>query len=272
MASLLIDPKSKQKMKIRLLKYTILIALFIIFLVMLAVHGPIQEYAHYQDFADQRTFFHIPNFFNVASNVFFTLVGIIGLLYTLRPYEHLRPHFSDKSERIFYILFFIGLFFTGFTSGYYHWDPSYSRLLGDRLSLTIAMMSFFSAMVGERINRQLGLILLIPLIILGLFTVLYWGYTTAAGHEDLRPYVLVVQFPVAVFVPLLLLMFKPPYTGQIYLWIGYFLNLAAKVFEFADHGTYQWLHYTLSGHTLKHLLIALGSYFIFVYIRTRKPI
>ena len=259
-------------MKIRYIKYAFLIMVFVALTVLLALHGPIQEYAHYQNFADQRTIFFIPNFFNVVSNLFFTLVGIVGLFYVFQSRQTLRPHFTHNNERLFYILFFIGLFLTGFGSGYYHWNPSHSRLIWDRLSLTVAMMSFFAAMLGERINRRFGLILLFPLIILGLISVLYWGYTVSTGHEDLRFYVIVVQLPVAILIPLLLLMFKPPYTGQLYIWIAYFLNLIAKVFEFADRGTYQLLHHTLSGHTLKHLLIALASYFIFVYIKKRKAI
>ena len=41
---------------------------------------PIRQSLAYHDFADNRTFFQVPNFFNVVSNVPFLLVGALGLL------------------------------------------------------------------------------------------------------------------------------------------------------------------------------------------------
>ena len=41
----------------------------------------------YHNFADQRTFLSLPNFFNVISNAPFLLVGVWGLLLVLRLLE-----------------------------------------------------------------------------------------------------------------------------------------------------------------------------------------
>lgn len=40
---------------------------------------PIPQDPHYHDFADQREFLGIPNFWNVVSNSPFVVVGLLGL-------------------------------------------------------------------------------------------------------------------------------------------------------------------------------------------------
>ena len=40
---------------------------------------PVPQDQQYHQFADQRTYFAIPNVLNVATNLFFALIGIIGL-------------------------------------------------------------------------------------------------------------------------------------------------------------------------------------------------
>lgn len=48
-----------------------------------AIVPPIPQPAEYHQFADQRIYFGIPNFFNVASNIAFLLVGVAGLIFLL---------------------------------------------------------------------------------------------------------------------------------------------------------------------------------------------
>src|SRR3990170_5032354 len=67
---------------------------------------PIPQSQIYHGFADQRTLYGIPNFWNVVSNLPFILVGALGLWQVRR----------DLSASIF----FLGVFLTGFTSSYYH--------------------------------------------------------------------------------------------------------------------------------------------------------
>src|SRR3978361_1364001 len=44
---------------------------------------PIPQPLEYHQFADQRVFFGIPNFFDVVSNIAFLLVGTAGLIFLL---------------------------------------------------------------------------------------------------------------------------------------------------------------------------------------------
>ena len=48
-------------------------------LVLMLSQQPFGQDPNYHDFADRRTFFGIPNFFDVTSNLGFLLVGIAGL-------------------------------------------------------------------------------------------------------------------------------------------------------------------------------------------------
>src|SRR6516162_9805912 len=63
----------------------------------------------YHLFADQRTIFGIPNFWNVVSNLPFLAVGAAGL-----------RRFPGNPATV---VFFLGVFLTGIGSSYYHWDP-----------------------------------------------------------------------------------------------------------------------------------------------------
>jgi hypothetical protein len=49
--------------------------------VMLFTVAPFAQPLWYHDFADQRTFWHIPHALNVLSNIPFVLVGLLGLYY-----------------------------------------------------------------------------------------------------------------------------------------------------------------------------------------------
>ena len=70
---------------------------------------PIPQSQIYHGFADQRTMFGIPNFWNVVSNLPFILVGVMGLY-------RVRGNLSAST-------FFLGVLLTGFGSSYYHWRP-----------------------------------------------------------------------------------------------------------------------------------------------------
>ncbi len=52
-------------------------------LLIAAIAPPIPQPLEYHQFADQRDYFGIPNFFNVVSNIAFLFVGIAGLTFLL---------------------------------------------------------------------------------------------------------------------------------------------------------------------------------------------
>ena len=52
-------------------------------------------------------------------------------------------------------MFFFGVFLTGFSSSYYHWNPNDAGLFWDRLPMALAFMAILSNVVEERIGTML---------------------------------------------------------------------------------------------------------------------
>jgi hypothetical protein len=224
----------------------------------------------YHAFADQRVYFGIPNFWNVASNIPFAIVGLWGLLYLSRltPNE-LSLRFVDRRERWPYIILFTGLVLTAFGSSYYHWQPNNARLVWDRLPMTIVFMSLIAALVSERISLRAGLWLLPVLLLVGIGSVLQWYWSELQGAGDLRFYAAVQAYSV-VFL-LLVLLCPPRYTRGLDLAIVAGLYVLAKLLETFDKTVFAWGH-LISGHTLKHLAGAMAGYWILRMLQRRRAV
>lgn len=169
-----------------------------------------------------------------------------------------------------YLLFFIGLALVGPGSAWYHLAPDNAGLVWDRLPMTLGFMAFFTVIIAEYIAVPAGRALLWPLVLAGLASVLYWKISEARGQGDLRWYGL-VQFLPMLLIPLILLLFRPSFTGAAYPWTMLGAYGAAKLAEFLDAPLFQMFH-PLSGHTLKHLLAASAAYIFLMGLRGRKPI
>jgi hypothetical protein len=212
---------------------------------------PIQQDQNYHQFADQRTIFGIPNFWNVVSNLPFLWVGAAGL----------RRFRNDPATTVF----FLGVFLTGLGSSYYHWNPNDNTLFWDRLPMTLSFAAVLSLVVSERINAKTGAILLWPALAIGFFSLLLWRWT-----DDLRLYFWVQFFPGVVLLVLFLL-YPPKYTGTRYWIVAGGLYGLAKVLEFTDQAIYS-AGYVLSGHTLKHLAAAAACLAILRHFQIRHPV
>src|SRR5262249_52167314 len=175
---------------------------------------PIVQNQNYHDFADQRTLFRIPNFWNVVSNVPFIGIGAVGLW-----------QFGRSQTTL---LLFLGIFLTGFGSSYYHLEPSDQTLFWDRLPMAVGFMAIFSTAIQERVALKLGTILLWPMTAFGVFSLLLWRWT-----DDLRLYAWVQFFP-CLALPAIFLLFPPRFTGTIYWILAAALYALAKLFEFYD--------------------------------------
>src|SRR5687768_2251036 len=69
-------------------------------LLLAALFPPIPQPVEYHQFADQRSYFGVPNFFNVVSNGAFLLVGMAGLGFLLRSRgAHAANAFVTSPER-----------------------------------------------------------------------------------------------------------------------------------------------------------------------------
>ncbi len=227
---------------------------------------PFQQPQAFHHFADQRTWFRIPNFLNVISNVGFLLVGLAGLGFlwnNTAATAHRR--FIEPSERIPYVVFFLGVLSTGFGSAYYHWRPTDATLVWDRLPMTVAFMSLLAATIAERINQRAGLRLLGPLMLAGAASVAYRRW-----RGNLWPYA-VAQYYSILLVGLIIWLFPPRYSRSAdLLWVMAIYALA-KVAEALDAPILA-ARRLVSGHTLKHLIAALAVYWVLRMLVKRQPL
>ncbi|XP_043718730.1 uncharacterized protein LOC122666734 [Telopea speciosissima] len=231
------------------------------FIVLMIITPTIPQSQEYHNFADQRVFFGIPNTLNVVSNFPFLVIGLIGLILC-----HHGNYFklSLQGELWGWTCFFVGVAAVGFGSSYYHLKPNDARLVWDRLPMTIAFTSIVAIFIIERIDEQKGRTSIIPLILAGVISILYWRF-----FDDLRPYAL-VQFVPCIAIPIMAILLPPMYTHSTYwLWAAGFY-LIAKVEEAEDKLIYKWTHHIVSGHTLKHLCAAMVPVFLTLMLAKRN--
>ena len=213
---------------------------------------PMAQPLEYHDFADHREAFGIHNFLDVASNGAFLIVGVIGLSIALGP----RARFQFKAERWPYVIFFTGVLLTAAGSAYYHLAPDNETLFWDRVPMTVAFMALVASQVVDRINVRVGLGLLIPMLMLGAASVIYWRITERAGAGNVMPYGILQGYSVVI----LLLMATLPsrYTrGKDLYWVFAWYALS-KLFETFDPQILA-LGHVVSGHSLKHLAAAMAG-------------
>jgi hypothetical protein len=197
---------------------------------------PIVQDEAYHLFADTRTICNIPNFWNVASNLPFAIVGIFGLW---------------KLHTVLDRVLFSGVLLTFFGSAYYHLAPSDSRLVWDRLPMTLVFMALLACVISGKTGSRSSRLILSVLLACGVASVLWWSFT-----NDLRPYVLVQFGPLLILVPSLFFI-----SDTRFLTATLIFYALAKAAEFYDRGIFSGL--TISGHTIKHVLAAIATYFIF---------
>src|SRR5262245_4942824 len=221
-------------------------------------------------FADRRAARVVANGWNELANLGVLLVGRYGALRAVRMQAGPTTGHIESRERWPYTLVFVGVALTGVGSAYYHWAPDTSRLFWDRLPMTIGFMAFLAAVISERLGVTAGLLVLGPLVAGGVASVIVWRAGELQGAGDLRPYAL-VQFLPALLVLLMLWLCPARYTGGAYLLgvLGFYA--AAKIFEALDGAIFS-LGHALSGHTLKHLAVALAAWWVLHALETRRAV
>ena len=229
----------------------LLMGVGLVVIIAVAMVDPIAQDPLYHVFADQRPMVGVPNFMNVMSNLPFLIVGILGWRIIASNAETVTP-----ATRLAWIVFFFGISLTAFGSGYFHLEPNNDTLVWDRIPMTIGFMSLVSIIISEYFSPQLGKRLLLPLLFVGIGSVVYWAHTESLGTGDLRPYA-IVQFLPMLLIPLTIILYKTRSDLGRYVWwmIGFYV--AAKVAEQLDDNLYSF-GTAMSGHTLKHLLASLA--------------
>ena len=230
-------------------------------------HAPLAQDLTYHDFADQRSLYGVAHFWNVASNLPFAVIGVLGCWWLIRA-GRTSPAFLEPSERVAYFVFFVGELLTCFGSGYYHAGPSNDTLVWDRLVFSLMLTSIFAIVVTEFVNRSVGRFMLAPMVVLGLFSVLYWARSEVLGQGDLRLYYLVQFYPMLA-IPVILLLFRSRYTHVWAFWLMWALYAVAKVAELYDGTIFEWSGFW-SGHTVKHVVAAAASFVLLYRVQHRR--
>ena len=230
---------------------------------------PIPQDPNYHLFADTRSLFGIPNFFNVLSNIGFAVVGVLGMLAIVG--RKRRDIFLRGTDAWPYAVYFSAVFLVSLGSGYYHWGPSNDRLLWDRLPMSIAFMAFVSAIIADRIDARSGNNLpLLVLVVLGLLSLVYWDWTETMGRGDLRFYAFVQFCPIALLPFVFWLFPEHQYTTSVYIiWAITWYGLS-KILEHFDSEVFDILGGTLSGHTMKHLAAAVSVFVVLRMLLARR--
>lgn len=225
--------------------------------------GPIPQDASYHLFVDEREIWSIPNFWNVVTSIPFAIAGLLGIVKLSTP-EKLKFLHENTAA---YILLFVGTLLVSFGSVYYHLEPNNQTLVWDRLPMSIAFMALFSIVISEFLSVRSGRALLLPLMLTGILSVLYWHFGENQGNGDLRFYAFVQFYPmIALFI--MLLCFRSSYTHvQAYWWL-LLAYIMAKFFEHFDAEVYRSLGF-ISGHSLKHLTAALGVFVLIMFYQKR---
>jgi hypothetical protein len=230
----------------------LIIAFTVLSVVAAVLLPPMPQSAAYHNFADHRAMFGVANFLDVASNLGFLLAALAGFAVVLRP----RTRFEFRSERVPYAVFFLGMLLTALGSAYYHLAPDNERLFWDRLPMTIAFMGLIAAQLGDRMSVRMGLALLLPMLVVGAASVIYWRMTERAGAGNVMPYGVLQGY--SVVVVLLLATFPSRYTrGNDVYWV-FAAYVIAKLLEAFDR-EFLGLGHLVSGHTLKHLAAAVAG-------------
>ena len=220
----------------------------------------------YHNFADQTNWGFIPNGSNVVSNIGFLIVGLWGLSTLWRQ----DCFFEYPKERNAYWVMFTALTVISIGSGYYHWEPNNQTLFWDRLPMTVMFMTIVSILLTEKVHGKLGMFSLIPLIIIGALSLIWWMFTEwhTMYTGDLRFYIVVQVAPV-VLTPFIIFMYEDRYTLAYNMYLCCAFYVVAKFAELFDHEIFHLTGEWISGHAFKHIAAAIGAAFMVPMIKNR---
>jgi hypothetical protein len=212
------------------------------------LHGPIPQWPHYHDFADQRVLLGVPHGADVLSNLGFAAVGLLALLRLWPARRHPRLARGWPG----YQLFLIALVLTAIGSSFYHLHPDNSRLVWDRLPIALACAGLLAAVYAESCPRADARRTTLLLALAAGLSVAWWYVTDQQGQGDLRPYLLLQALPL-VLIPLWQAVHDAPRADRVAFGVAIALYAAAKMAELHDREVLTALGW-ISGHTIKHLL------------------
>ena len=204
---------------------------------------------HGHPFADARSWWGVPNAFDVLSNGALLIAGAWGL-WTLRAHRALPIH---PSTRLALLVFFGGLVATSIGSSIYHWAPDAFRLALDRLGMAVVFAGALGLAMAERVGGQTARNTVLSVLVLASISAVM-SYT----HANPLPWV-VVQFGGMAFLAWAAA--RRPLPTALGISIGSVIALyaLAKVLELGDSAIFEFTGHVIAGHSLKHVAAALAA-------------
>jgi hypothetical protein len=199
-------------------------------------------------FADQETHLGVPNFWNVATNLGFAVLGLAGMAQYRRYPEIYRGLGAAFAAAI------LGV---AFGSSYFHYAPSPTTLFWDQLPMSVGFAIFTGMVIADRASPKVGRIVGIVLSVAGAVSV--WNIYYGNGATE---YYLAVQFGSLIFAILTLLATPRNRMRTSLIFVGLVAYIVAKVLETNDHRVFDALK-VVSGHSLKHVAATLALWAIF---------
>lgn len=237
-------------------KYLLLIVTFLASGAFFFTRQVMPQELSYHTFIDSRIFFHIPNTLDVISNLTFMVVGLLGY--------HQATQLSPPLKKA-WAAFFLSILLVAPGSAYYHWNPNNQTLIWDRLPMSTGFMALYIVLLAEHISVKWTK-LLAPALLTGLSSVVVWVMT-----DDLRFYFW-VQFSSFLSIPIILLAFPSRFSHKSWYAFTLVFYILAKWTESNDREIFQWSQEIVSGHTLKHLLAAVGLLGMWWMLKVRKDL
>ena len=142
-------------------------------------------------------------------------------------------------------------------------------MVWDRIPMTIIFSSFFALILSVYFSAKTARIVWVINVAIGLLSVAYWQYTESLGYGDLRLYAIVQFLPMLLLFIILILnrdTNRHLLTPLLNVLIWYMI---AKLFEHFDLQIHEMTQF-ISGHPLKHIAASMATYYMLVFLVSKK--
>ncbi len=229
---------------------TLLATLLLFVALGLLAWGPLPTGAHVHEYADGRSWMHIPNTANVLVNLLVFWLAVWGWCAT-------RISAWPRALRRPLQGFHLWVMAAAFAAAIYHAAPSDAQLVASRACQACAFVLLALGLLAERVDARFGSG---SVCVCATIAVLLTGAATAyvgqhQGHADLRALLLIESIPL-LLIPIAVLRLPGTQTRGSDWWIALVLYAISKLLALADAPIFHasgWI----SGHTLMHLGCAL---------------
>ena len=214
--------------------------------VSLDVHGhrrlPGQPLNPPHPFADHRSLWGLPHALDVLSNLPFAVVGLWGMARS-------RQVPLTTAARASLNLLWWGMVLTGVGSACYHWAPSATSLVADRMGMAIGFAGMLSLPLAANLPDAHHRKAWVGLCVAGL-----WSAVLPWSQDNVAPW-LVLQLGGMAWLTLVAMRPAKPRHGLPVSYGGVVLFYGlAKLLELHDADVWHWSGHWVAGHSLKHLM------------------